>query len=140
MIALARAGWKVTGVDFASRAVTLAKRKLKNANIVADVQIQDATKLIGINGPFDLAFDLGCFHGIDRNFRPDYLDQLDRILAPGGYWLMYGFLATHSDHAQPGINEAEISDLSSRFDLLSRRDGYDARNRASAWFLFQKGR
>lgn len=138
VITLAHAGWQVIGVDFAPRAIHLAKRKLKNAVVPAEVQVNDATKLGGITGPFDLAFDLGCFHGISQNLRPKYLDQLKRVLAPGGYWLLYGFLSTDTHRAQPGIGEAEIRDLSSRMTLLSRRDGYDNRQRDSAWFLFQK--
>lgn len=138
VITLAHAGWQVTGIDFARRAITLAKRKLKSVVVQADVQVNDATKLEGISGPFDLAFDLGCFHAIPQTLRPKYLDQLDRVLTPGGHWLMYGFLSGDSHRAQPGVDEAEIRDLSARMTLVSRRDGYDNRERNSAWFLFQK--
>ncbi len=138
VMTLARAGWQVTGVDFAPRAITLAKQKLKEAHVRADVQVNDATKMEGIHGPFDLAFDLGCFHGIPQNLQSKYLDQLDRILAPDGFWLMYGFLSTGTDQASPGLTQADISFISSRFALLSRRDGFDNRERNSAWFLFQK--
>jgi cyclopropane fatty-acyl-phospholipid synthase-like methyltransferase len=92
----------------------------------------------GVTGPFDLAFDLGCFHGILQDRRANYLDEVDRILAPGGFWLMYGFLTADADHAQPGMDEVLIRALCSRFLLLSRRDGFDNRERNSAWFLFQK--
>lgn len=138
VLTLARTGWQVTGVDFAPPAISVAKRKLKKAHVNANVQVNDATKLGGISGPFDLAFDLGCFHTIPRHLRTNYLDQLDRVLAPGGFWLMYGFLATGGDQAQPGIAEAEINRIASRFALCSRRDGFDSRQRTSAWFLFQK--
>jgi SAM-dependent methyltransferase len=138
VVTLARAGWMVTGIDFAPRAISLAKRKLKKMHISADLQVNDATTLKGISGPFDLAFDLGCFHGIPQNLRTNYLDQLDRVLASGGFWLLYGFLADGSDRAGPGIGEAEISRISSRFFLCSRRDGFDNRGRNSAWFVFQK--
>jgi cyclopropane fatty-acyl-phospholipid synthase-like methyltransferase len=138
VVTLARAGWQVTGVDFAPTAISIAKRKINKAHVKATVQVNDATKLNGISGLFDLAFDLGCFHTIPRSLRRDYLDQLDRVLASDGFWLMYGFLATDSDRAGPGIAEAEISSLSSRFILCSRRDGFDNRQRTSAWFLFQK--
>jgi len=137
VITLARAGWQVTGVDFAPRAITLAKQKLKEAHVRAEIQVKDATKMEGIAGPFNLAFDLGCFHGIHHNLQSKYLDQLERILAPGAFWLMYGFLSMGTD-ASPGLAEADISSISSRFALISRRDGFDNRERNSAWFLFQK--
>ena len=138
VVTLARAGWQVTGIDFASRAIRKAKRKTAEANLQAELYVRDATLLNGITGPFDLAFDLGCFHSIPQNLRSKYLDQLDRILVPGGFWLMYGFLTTDADHAHPGLDAAEIRVLSSRLTLISRRDGYDNRRRNSAWFLFQK--
>lgn len=138
VITLARAGWQVTGIDFASRAIRKAKRKVADASVLAELYVRDATKIVGITGPFDLAFDLGCFHGILQSRRADYLNELDRILAPGGFWLLYTFLTSDADHAQPGMTEMAIHALSSRFNLLTRRNGFDNRGRNSAWFLFQK--
>jgi cyclopropane fatty-acyl-phospholipid synthase-like methyltransferase len=138
VITLANAGWKVTGVDFAPRAIKLARQKLRKANVSAELMIRDVTKLQGINGPFDFAFDLGCFHGIPQNGRKKYLDQLDRILTPGGFWLMYGFLKQDTVQTETGLTEADLDLIASRLTLLSRRDGFDKRERSSAWFLFQK--
>jgi ubiquinone/menaquinone biosynthesis C-methylase UbiE len=139
VITLARAGWRVTGVDFAPRAVNLARQKLKEAGVQADLAVKDATKLDGINGPFDLAFDLGCFHTIPQNRKPDYLHQLHRILAPNGFWLMYGFLVSDNSQARHGLLEADLQQISSQLTLLSRQDGFDDhKEKSSAWFLCQK--
>jgi hypothetical protein len=100
--------------------------------------IRDATKLQEINGPYELAFDLGCFHGIPKGGKEKYLEQLDRILAFGGFWLMYGFLKSEADQTGTGLAETDIDLISSHLTLLSRRDGFDKRERSSAWFLFQK--
>lgn len=138
VITLARAGWRVTGVDFAPRAVKLARQKLKREGIQAELFVRDATRLEGIQGPFDLAFDLGCFHGIPQANRTHYLRQLDRILAPSGYWLMYGFLKPEGGTGT-GLTESEIGWIAERLTLLSRRSGMDdGRAKPSAWFLFQK--
>lgn len=139
VLTLARAGWQVTGVDFAPRAISLAKRKLKQAHVRARLLVSDATRLTGISGPFELAFDLGCFHSIPAAGQAAYLDQLERILAPGGYWLMYGFLEANLAQTHSGLTEADIDLISSRMKLCSRRDGQDGtRGRLSAWFLYQK--
>ncbi len=139
VITLVKAGWQVTGIDFAPRAIKLAKQKIKSAGIQANVMVNDATKLSGITGPFDFALDLGCFHGISKTGRAKYLDQLDRVLAPNGFWLLYSFLAPSTDQSSTGLAEADISLISARFSLRSRRDGNDTgRGRPSAWFLFQK--
>ena len=91
VITLAKTGWQVTGFDFASRAIQIAKRKAKKANVQASLFTDDATRMKNVTGQFDLALDLGCFHSLEN--KADYLTQLDRILAPNGFWLMYGFLA-----------------------------------------------
>jgi len=138
VITLANAGWEVTGVDFAPRAIKLARQKASQAGIQAEFLIRDATKLRGIDGPFDLAFDLGCFHSIPRDGKTKYLEQLSRILAPRGFWLLYGFLKPDTLDSRSGLAETEIDIISSRLALVSRRDGFDKRERTSAWFLFQK--
>jgi len=140
VITLAKAGWQVTGVDFASRAIRMAKHKLKQENIKADFQVGDVTKLNKTTGPFDLVLDIGCFHGLSHPGKQDYLNQLERILAPNGFWLIYGFVAKDSLQSTPGLVEAEIDLISTRFTLRSRQNGFDKRERTSAWFLFQAGK
>lgn len=135
VITLSKAGWQVTGVDFATHAIKLAKQKAKAAQITANFLAGDVTKL-KIDSQFDLALDLGCFHGLDN--KAAYLDQLTRILAASGFWLMYGFFKPAPHLPGPGLAEADLDLISSRMTLLSRRDGYDKRERPSAWFLFQK--
>ena len=138
VITLVNAGWNVTGVDFAPRAIHLAKQKARRAGVKAEFLAKDAAQLQGIQGPFDLALDLGCFHGIVQNRREKYLESLNRVLTPGGYWLMYGFLKSGSGQSGTGLAETELEQINSRFALRWRRDGVDKREKASAWFLFQK--
>lgn len=135
--ALVQSGWQVTGVDFVPRAISLAKHKLKEANLSADLHVGDVTELRDIQGPFDLALDIGCFHGVED--KPAYLSELDRLLVPGGHWLMYGFFKPSPVQPGPGLAEADLSLILTRgFSLLSRTDGLDKRERPSAWFLLQK--
>ena len=139
VITLVRAGWKVTGIDFAPRAINIAKRKLKQAGLQARLSVNDATNLRGMPGPFDLALDIGCFHSIQIDGKAEYLKQLHRILAPNGFWLMYGFFKPSTIHSGPGLVEADMNLISSQLTLVSRRNGFDdKRDRPSAWFLFQK--
>lgn len=139
VITLAQAGWQVTGVDFAPRAIQLAKQKLKSSRAHADLRVSDATNLSEIVGPYELALDIGCFHSIQKGGKAKYLKQLDRILVPNGFWLMYGFLKTDSNHAGTGLVPADLDLISSQLTLISRRDGFDdKRDRQSAWLLYQK--
>ena len=142
VITIGRAGWQVTGIDFAPRAIQIAKRKSKDAGISAQFLVSDVTNF-KIDGQFDLALDMGCFHGVDN--RAAYLDQLTHILAPGGYWLLYVIftLAPSTSSGQrpllsaPGLAEAELALIPPQLTLLSRHDGFDTRERPSAWFLYQ---
>jgi len=138
VITLVKAGWQVTGVDFAPRAIRMAKAKLKQQNIKADVMVGNVTKLENITGPFNLVLDIGCFHSIPEKGKLDYLDQLERFLTSGGFWLMYGFFNPEPDQSGTGVTEAELDLISARFTPLSRQDGFDHNERTSAWFLFQK--
>jgi cyclopropane fatty-acyl-phospholipid synthase-like methyltransferase len=139
VITLAKAGWQVIGVDFAPHAIKLAKRKIKQAGIEAEILERSATDLHGITGPFDLALDIGCFHSI-RDKKADYLAELERILAPGGYWLMYGFFTPSADQTGPGLAEADLDLISVSMTQVWRQDGFDRGERTSAWFLYQKAK
>ncbi len=137
IVTLAQAGWQVTGVDFIPRAIRMAKRKAQKAGIQAELLVRDATDLTGINGPFDLALDIGCFHSLGEK-KADYLSELKRVLAPGGYWLMYGFFNPAADQTGPGLAEADLELISSLMTLAWRQDGFDKHERPSIWFLYQK--
>lgn len=135
VLALAQNGWDVTGVDFIPKAIRSAKNKTKNIKV--DLRVGDVTHLDDIRGPFDLALDIGCFHGLENKSK--YLDELDRLLAPGGHWLLYGFFKPASQLAGPGLDATSVDLIHARgFSLLSRTDSFDKKNRPSAWFLFQK--
>src|SRR5512144_3150455 len=90
VITLVKAGWQTTGVDFAARAIAHAQTKIRTQNVQAKLRVGDVTNLKAIEGPFDLALDIGCFHAVGNKTR--YLNELTRLLDSGGHWLVYGFL------------------------------------------------
>jgi SAM-dependent methyltransferase len=136
LVTLSNAGWQVEGFDFAPRAVNLAKRKLQQAQANANVFTDDATQMKFVSPPFDLALDLGCFHGIEN--KADYLTQLTRILAPSGFWLIYGFFKPNTAQPGPGLVDSDLDLIQHHnLTLISRKDGWDKRERPSAWFLWQ---
>lgn len=81
--------WAVTGVDFVPRALKTAKRKAPGATLL----IGDVTRLedLGVNGPFDLMLDLGCFHSIPDDRRDAYAGEAARVAAPGATFLLFAF-------------------------------------------------
>jgi len=137
VITLAQAGWQVTGVDFVPRAIRMAKRKARQAGIAAELHVRDASNLTGISGPFDLALDMGCFHSLGDK-KADYLSELERILAPGGHWLMYAFFKPDPLHSGPRLAEADLELIPDSITQVWRQDGFDRGERPSAWFLYKK--
>ncbi|MFZ5905095.1 MAG: class I SAM-dependent methyltransferase [Chloroflexota bacterium] len=136
VVALARRGWDATGVDYIPRAISLAKRKAKQAKVNVILMTGDVTRLSGVDGPFDLILDMGCFHGLSRDGRSGYLKSVSRLLAPRGTWMLY---ARRVDETSPsfGLTEDDIAELTRQFRLQRREDSLDARGRASSWFWFK---
>ncbi|NTV36154.1 MAG: class I SAM-dependent methyltransferase [Anaerolineaceae bacterium] len=136
VITLAKAGWQATGVDFAVRAISQARQKIEREKLNADVLVGDVSELKGISGPFDLVLDIGCYHGIPLASRAAYRRNLQRVLAPGCFFMLYGAVAGRS--ADISISAEEIAEFSRLFDLIQREDGEDTGGKwHSAWFWFQ---
>jgi SAM-dependent methyltransferase len=134
-LALARAGWSVTGVDFAPRAVRIARSKAARAGKKVDFRVADVTHLPPLPAPFDLILDIGCFHGLGMAQKTTYLAQLERLLAPGGTWLLYAFFKPEGAGG-PGLVASDLEQAVQTLKLAQREDGVDRKNRPSAWFWF----
>jgi cyclopropane fatty-acyl-phospholipid synthase-like methyltransferase len=92
-IYMAEHGWAVTGVDFAGFAVNRARRKARARGLDIDLRRADVTQLAGagVDGPFDLVFDLGCFHGLDAEARGRYALEAARVSGDGATYLLFAF-------------------------------------------------
>lgn len=137
VITLAQHGWKVTGVDFAWKAIGTARRKAQRANADVDLRVGDVTRLEGVSGPFDLILDMGCFHNLDAPGRQAYLANIERLLAPDGTFLLYTFMLAPDDESGHGVSPPELMEMAARLKLINREDGNDRGRRASAWLTFQ---
>ena len=140
-ITLAQHGWQVTGVDFIGKAIRTARRKARKAGLGIDFHIGDVTRLKGIQGPYDLILDIGCFHSLSSAGRQDYLDNLERLLAPEGAFLLYAYfkLPEESDGAlSGGLLESDVARIQNRLRLIQREDGSERGKRPSSWFWFRR--
>ena len=112
-------------------AVEKAKKKLHGAGVRVEIYHADASKPVGIAGPFDLILDLGCFHSIPTGGRDGYVANVKRWIAPGGTFLMYGFIGGGPKEFA-GISEGDIERFGPEMRLIKRVDGMDGRRR-STW-------
>jgi cyclopropane fatty-acyl-phospholipid synthase-like methyltransferase len=134
-ITMAKEGWHVTGVDFASVAIERARQKARQQNLNISFFVDDVTRLPSAIGPFDLVLDIGCFHGIRPALRPVYLKTISHILVPGGTWLLYAMCRAESNTVL-GLSEKEIAEMETLFTLHRRDDGLDPSGQRSSWFWF----
>lgn len=122
-------GWDVTGVDYVPRAISAAKRKAPEATLV----IGDVTRLadLGVDGPFDLLLDLGCFHSITEDRRGAYVSEASRIAKAGGTFLLFAF--GEKGQATPFAPETEIRErFGEDFEVVEVRAG--APFRRQTWY------
>jgi cyclopropane fatty-acyl-phospholipid synthase-like methyltransferase len=136
-LGLARAGWTVTGVDFAWRAISTAKTKARALDLNIDFLVAQVTRLPQqiFTFSFDLVLDIGCFHGLSPSGKACYLDQLEHLLTPEGTWLLYGFFKPE-DSPIPEMIPDKLE--GTRLKLKKRQNGMEKMKRPSAWFWFQK--
>lgn len=95
-VALAQRGFSVTATDISGTAVAKARERAAAEGTRLEF-VRDDILDTKLKGPFDLAFDRGCFHVLPPDRRPDYVRTLARLLRPAGIL----FLKCFSD-LQPG--------------------------------------
>jgi hypothetical protein len=81
---------------------------------------------------------MGCFHSLAPAGRPAYLRNLERLLAPGGTFLLYTFLRAGLAPGDRGLTEGEITVIASRLELVKRVNSTDRGRFPSAWLTWRK--
>jgi SAM-dependent methyltransferase len=92
VIYLVQHGWTAVGVDFSSHAIESARRKADWVSGATFVE-GDVTRLseLGVEGPFDLVLDIGCFHSIVPSRRDAYVREAARVTRPGSQLMIFAF-------------------------------------------------
>lgn len=102
-------GVDTTGIDTAVTALSAARTKAGERDVVVRFLECDALELASLGEQFDTVLDCGLFHVFDDDDRPRFVDGLRASLSAGGWYYMLCF----SDR-QPGdwgprrIREDEI--------------------------------
>jgi len=138
VIALAKSGWQVIGVDYAPRAIQIAEKKAQQNGVKVKFLLDDVTRLDSISENFDLILDMGCFHSLSPKYHLNYIANIDRLLATNGTFLLYVFFKNLVTDQGPGVTEDDINKLLQVLKLIHREDGTERGIRSSTWFGFQK--
>ena len=132
---LASHGWSSVGVDFAPRAIAKAKRRAKATGMArwCAFHVGDVTRLSFVEGPFDLALDVGCLHSLPAGQRAAYAAGLTRLVRSGGSFLVYAFAP---GGPAVGMRRDDVrATFSGAFDLVRVEEGS---GRPSAWYTLVK--
>lgn len=132
LLRLAQAGWDVTGVEFAPKAVLVARRRLHKAGYSGSVILGDVGDASILQPPYDLVLDIGCYHGLDASTRARYRANLPTILTDAGTFLLYFHLKIEPE-ARVGISEEELILIASLFKAVHRQDSEDRFGRKACW-------
>ncbi|MGD9094166.1 MAG: class I SAM-dependent methyltransferase [Anaerolineales bacterium] len=135
VITMAKYGWQVTGVDFARRAITVARKKAQQASVDVDLHVDDVTKRTRLSGTYNLILDIGCYHTLPQKSRLTYIHNLKRLLTIDGTYLMYGFLSDNAGSGT-GLNDTDLELLSENLRLVKREQGTERGHRPSVWLWF----
>jgi len=135
-ITLAENGWQVIGVDFIGKAIRVARKKAKQAGVSVQFVEDDVSRLEDIKGPFDLVLDIGCLHSLTDQAKGRYIANLEQLVAPEGYFLLYAWIKTTDTNS--GLGEEDLASIHEQLLQKDRQDSTERGKRPSAWFTFQK--
>src|SRR5690242_13223609 len=94
VLALARAGYPVTAVDFAEEACLASSAAAREARVEIEGLHEDLFSLPRTHaGGFDAALEHTCFCAIDPSRRSEYAEVVRRLLKPGA--LYFGLFYAH---------------------------------------------
>lgn len=150
-IYLALRGWMVDGVDFVPQAIQGARNKADAAGVADRINFHaaDVSDLSFLQGPFDLALDIGCMHSMPEPELIRYRDNLLRLLPAGAIYLLFAHLGDEDEAAANEgprwINEEVLQALfAGGFVLEHAEYGVtqveDKPPWRSAWFLYRRSR
>ena len=90
-IFLAQHDFQVTGVDFASSAIELGKKRAEKASVKVDFIQDDLTDLKNVSGTFNLLVDYGTLDDLHPTQRGLYLQNVLPLTHPGSLFVLYCF-------------------------------------------------
>jgi len=90
----------VTAIDISKHALKLAKQKAQRAKAEIKFALASFVTLPFKDAAFDFVFDMGCFHHVEVEDRPEFIHGIRRVLKPESKYLLICF----SDRNGPAWN------------------------------------
>lgn len=145
-IYLAQLGWRATGIDAVERALRVARQRATRAGVTAEFVHGDITRLdrAGIDGPFDLFLDLGCFHILPDRERRLYGESIARVAHPDAQLILFAFGHNRLPWGPRGAEREDIErNLSPHWTIVWSAPERDLpyripRGASATWYLLRR--
>ncbi|HVP20770.1 MAG TPA: class I SAM-dependent methyltransferase [Anaerolineaceae bacterium] len=134
-IYLAQRGFTVTGIDGSKTAIRQAEEKASRAGVKPEFIVHDVTRLDFLGGPFDIALDVGCLHGLRAAEQMRYALELTRLMKPGSTLLVWGM---DPQPMGPGLTPERVERIFVPGFKLERIENVQLHRRASKWYWLKR--
>jgi len=83
----------ISGIDISASAIELARKKSIERHLRYEVSFyhMGLSSIDSFGCIFDVVFDSGCFHLLSNDDRREFKKQLERVLLPGGLFILLGY-------------------------------------------------
>jgi 2-polyprenyl-3-methyl-5-hydroxy-6-metoxy-1,4-benzoquinol methylase len=88
---LAQSGFDVTGIDISRTAIEIAKKKAHKAKVNINFLAESFIDLPFIDEAFSFVFDMGCFHHVEVEERPTFIEGVHRVIKKDGVYMLTCF-------------------------------------------------
>lgn len=101
---LAARGFEVSALDISPNAVGRGRRLADVYGVRVDWRVGDALDLPFEAGEFEVVTDRGCFHCLHGHERAAFSEQVARVLAPGGLYVLRCFASQRPGEPWPDVS------------------------------------
>ena len=138
---LASQGWDATGVDFVPAAIDAARKKAADAGVNAVFVVGDASRLAdaGVDGPFDLLLDVGCYHSIPAGRRDAYVTGAAAAAREGADFYLAGIADPPRLWRLLGASGIPAREIRSRFGRYFQLTGQEQDGPFVIYHLVRRG-
>ncbi len=137
-VAMTRRDWQVVGIDFIPGAIHRARKKATREKLHIDFRIGDVTRLDHMDDAFDYILDIGCLHALTPPQQSDYARGVQRLLRPGGTYMLYAWMPRDWKGKKRGIATETVTSLLAPHLFLQNKVVGEEAGGPSVWYWFSK--
>ena len=100
---IGKEGFNAYGIDLSSEAIELGKQMLDNWQTAAELKVASMTEILYPNGFFDVVVDVFSSYCLPEKEFKQCLDEVSRVLRPGGQYFTYTPSNASNAFIDPGL-------------------------------------